>query len=405
MDSLTQIVLGAAVGEVVLGKKIGNRAMLFGAVGGTIPDLDVLSNFVVDEMTALAFHRAISHSFFFAFTAPLVFAFLTHRLYSSGLYRRRGFKLYAMISWLIIYAIIAGIVSFLPVMVGGQISIVTVLVMVLIGVVLGIWLWKSYYGVELAAVDATWKDWYWLFFWSIFTHPLLDCCTAYGTQVFQPFSDYRVAFNNISVVDPIYTLPFLICLITASLLTRNSPRRRLFNYLGIALSSIYLLLTLANKMRVDRVMERSLVEQGIQYKRYMTSPTIFNNALWNCIAEGDSVYYRGLYSIFDREARIPQFMIMPKNRYLLKGYEEEKDVKTLQWFSNDYYNVIRRKDGQLQLNDLRFGVFGEKVTKETDYVFRFILKEKDGHIQANQARDDDISEDTFQLLWERIKGQ
>jgi inner membrane protein len=42
MDSLTQIVLGAAVGEVVLGKKIGNRAMVWGAVGGTIPDLDVL---------------------------------------------------------------------------------------------------------------------------------------------------------------------------------------------------------------------------------------------------------------------------------------------------------------------------------------------------------------------------
>ena len=41
MDSLTQIVLGAAVGEAVLGKKVGNRAMLWGAVAGTIPDLDV----------------------------------------------------------------------------------------------------------------------------------------------------------------------------------------------------------------------------------------------------------------------------------------------------------------------------------------------------------------------------
>ena len=42
MDSLTQIVLGAAVGEAVLGKKIGTRAMLWGAIAGTIPDLDVL---------------------------------------------------------------------------------------------------------------------------------------------------------------------------------------------------------------------------------------------------------------------------------------------------------------------------------------------------------------------------
>jgi len=38
MDSLTQIVLGAACGEIALGKKIGNKALLFGAIGGTIPD-------------------------------------------------------------------------------------------------------------------------------------------------------------------------------------------------------------------------------------------------------------------------------------------------------------------------------------------------------------------------------
>ena len=42
MDSLTQIVLGAAVGEAVLGRKIGNKAILYGAIAGTIPDLDVI---------------------------------------------------------------------------------------------------------------------------------------------------------------------------------------------------------------------------------------------------------------------------------------------------------------------------------------------------------------------------
>jgi len=46
MDSLTQIVLGAACGEIALGKKIGNKALLFGAIGGTIPDLDVILGYV-----------------------------------------------------------------------------------------------------------------------------------------------------------------------------------------------------------------------------------------------------------------------------------------------------------------------------------------------------------------------
>ena len=47
MDSITQIVLGAACGEAVLGKKIGNKALLFGAIGGTIPDLDVFLGFAI----------------------------------------------------------------------------------------------------------------------------------------------------------------------------------------------------------------------------------------------------------------------------------------------------------------------------------------------------------------------
>ena len=41
MDSITQAVLGAAIGEAVLGKKIGNKGAILGAAVATIPDLDV----------------------------------------------------------------------------------------------------------------------------------------------------------------------------------------------------------------------------------------------------------------------------------------------------------------------------------------------------------------------------
>jgi inner membrane protein len=66
LDSLTQIILGAAVGEAVLGRKIGNKAMLYGAIAGTIPDLDVFSSFFTDTVTALETHRGFTHSIFFS---------------------------------------------------------------------------------------------------------------------------------------------------------------------------------------------------------------------------------------------------------------------------------------------------------------------------------------------------
>jgi len=222
MDSVTQIVLGAAVGEVVMGKKLGNRAMVWGAIAGTIPDLDVLANFVVDDITALAFHRAISHSFFFAITAPALLAYLTASFYQSGSHQNKIFKWASAILWvLIIGAILLGI-NYAPYKNTGSVNLWT-----FIPSVVGIWVFlyilkNRYLDRRLQEVDLSRRDWYWLFFWTIFTHPLLDSCTTYGTQLFQPFSDYRVAFNNISVADPFYTVPFLICLLIARILTRGS---------------------------------------------------------------------------------------------------------------------------------------------------------------------------------------
>ena len=84
MDSITQIVLGAACGEAVLGKKLGNKALLYGAIGGTIPDLDVfLGDFLFsNEIQSMAFHRGIMHSIFFAVFASFILGHLFYFIYS-----------------------------------------------------------------------------------------------------------------------------------------------------------------------------------------------------------------------------------------------------------------------------------------------------------------------------------
>ena len=76
MDSFTQIVLGAAVGEAALGKKVGNKALLYGAIAGTIPDLDILSGYFVDTVTALEIHRGVTHSILFAVFGGMLFGWL-----------------------------------------------------------------------------------------------------------------------------------------------------------------------------------------------------------------------------------------------------------------------------------------------------------------------------------------
>ena len=136
----------------------------------------------------------------------------------------------------------------------------------------------------------------------------------------------------------------------------------------------------------------------------MTAPTIFNNVLWHCIAEGDSVYYQGLYSLMDAEPRLSAWNKFPKNHDKISAYDDDRSIKTLKWFSNNYYNIIHREDGKLQFNDLRFGIFGEKAVGENDYIFHFILEEEDGKIDAHQSREQPEMEEAFGQLWRRIKG-
>ena len=93
MDSLTQLVLGAAVGEAVAGRQLGRRAVLWGAICGTLPDLDVFVP-LGDAVRDFTYHRSASHSLFvLAALTPLV-AWLIVRIHPETVaHRRRWFAL------------------------------------------------------------------------------------------------------------------------------------------------------------------------------------------------------------------------------------------------------------------------------------------------------------------------
>ena len=428
MDSLTQIILGAAVGEVAAGRKIGNRAMLWGAIAGTIPDLDVIvGSLFMNEINGLAFHRAITHSIFFAVIFSFLISYYRHWLYSNGHHRKRGYKIAATISGVLFMALASVGLIFICKTLGGTVGMIVSAILTL-GLVsyFGARLIKGYLNVDQEKIDIGYWSWYKLFFWAIFTHPLLDCFTVYGTQLFAPFSNYRVALNNISVADPSYTFPFLICLMVASLLSRrydkesdndinksfrlswaNYKLRSYVNATGIIISSLYLGWTFYNKAKVNKVMEQTLADQNIEYTRYMTGPTILNNLLWSATAETDSSFYTGLYSFYDTEQKFKLFEI-PKNHNLIDYNSDDKVVNTLKWFSKDYFSVMRRKDGLLQINDMRFGTFDGKDVNEDSYIFRFVVdKNSSGYYQLQSADGGPkrgSEGEIFEKLFERIGG-
>ncbi|MGV3539121.1 MAG: metal-dependent hydrolase [Rufibacter sp.] len=72
MDSLTHAALGACLGELLLSKKLGKKALLWGAVAQNIPDIDVVAALWLPPYQNLLVHRGITHSFLFAFLFALL---------------------------------------------------------------------------------------------------------------------------------------------------------------------------------------------------------------------------------------------------------------------------------------------------------------------------------------------
>ncbi|MBM9514831.1 metal-dependent hydrolase [Desulfogranum marinum] len=100
MDSLTQAALGAAVGHLFWNKKLGNKALYLGAVGGTIPDLDIILYPLLDDVQRLYWHRGESHSIWFV----LLGSMLTGWLLCKYFHRERLSLPSAVLGTLLIYA-------------------------------------------------------------------------------------------------------------------------------------------------------------------------------------------------------------------------------------------------------------------------------------------------------------
>jgi inner membrane protein len=294
LDSVTQIVLGAAVAEAVGGKKMGNKAAFWGGVAGTIPDLDVFFTRLYHPVDAALVHRGFSHSILFA---------------------------------------------------------------CLIGPLLG-WILFKFYKERYEL-----KTWVLLFFLGIITHPMLDIFTNYGTEFFWPFS-LRITFNSVFVIDPLYTLPFMTCILIALFLKRDNPKRGKINRFGIYYSTGYLLYGVIIKLFILGSAHSFFQENKLTTRNAMVTPMPLTSFYWMVLAEDDTNYYVGYKSLF-YSFNTKDIDTIPKNKqalYDLKWPGKNYSAK-LDFISNGYYTTERSGD-TLKFYDLRFGVTSKMTNNE-----------------------------------------
>ena len=183
-------------------------------------------------------------------------------------------------------------------------------------------------------------------FFGYTTHGFLDACTSYGTLLFWPFSKERVTWNNISVVDPIFTIPILVLVATAII-----TRKPLFSFFAIGWMTFYLLLGFVQ------------YERGHTPERLTLKPSFGNLILWKSIYQYEENFHvdairTALSStwclgesirMFDYQYHLPNLDIDSQQR---------KDIERFRWFSQDYLGFDYKKS---LVTDVRYSMVPNQI--------------------------------------------
>ncbi|MCY4343681.1 MAG: metal-dependent hydrolase [Gammaproteobacteria bacterium] len=191
------------------------------------------------------------------------------------------------------------------------------------------------------------------------THGLLDACTSYGTLLLWPFSDERVAWNNVSVVDPLFTLPLLSLAILAAV-----RRRRAFAIAGLVWALGYLAFGAVQHQRAEAAGTRLAAERGHDPVR-LSAKTGFGNLLvWKVVYEHEGRFHidgirTGWAVTACPGATAVRLDLRRDFPWLDPDSQQALDVERFRWFSSDY--LARDPKLPHRIIDVRYSVVPNTV--------------------------------------------
>ena len=190
------------------------------------------------------------------------------------------------------------------------------------------------------------------------THGLLDACTSYGTQLFWPFSNERVTWNNISIVDPLFTIPVLILVVIAI-----KTKKKIFSFFSIGWIIFYLSLGFIQYERALLAAVELAQVRGHSPERLTLKPSFGNLILWKSIYQHKETFYvdaiRTAQSstwctgesirVFDYQYHLPN---------LEKESQQKKDIERFRWFSQDYLGYDKERN---IVTDVRYSMIPNQI--------------------------------------------
>jgi inner membrane protein len=288
MDPLTHGLLGASIGQAICGRELGGRALVWGAVLGMAPDLDILAR-PLGPLAEWIWHRGPTHGLW---VGPAVGPLLGY-----GLWRRKGGAL---------------------------------------------WAW-----IGLAVT-------------SLLSHPLLDLCTTYGTQLLAPFSNRRFAIDAVAIIDPVYSLTLAAGLAVGLGAGLASFRSRRAGSAALAISSLYVGLGLWVNDRAESTARAQLAAREEAVWDVTAYPTLLQLPYRRIVARSGDHVRIGWLSV-TRPRPIEWEAFTQARGPLVEAARSSPEAQVLEWFAMGEATprVEQAQGGSVvEFDDLRYGLPG-----------------------------------------------
>jgi len=211
------------------------------------------------------------------------------------------------------------------------------------------------------------------------THGLLDSCTSYGTQLLWPFSNARIAWHNLPIIDLFYTLPLMMLAVLAI-----RRRRSLYSGLALAWLCVYPMIGVMQRERAETLAYQLASERGHQPLRLEAKPSFANLLVWKVVYEIEQpiqpqfdqllAQKSARYYVVDalRLGVTPKWYFGTQARaldvardlpWLDKNSQQARDIERFRWFSNDHLSVADKAvdSGSARIGDMRYSMIPNQV--------------------------------------------
>lgn len=229
------------------------------------------------------------------------------------------------------------------------------------------------------------------------THALLDACTTYGTQLLWPFLNTRFAWNTISIIDPLFTLPLLVLIITAAV-----KRSRFIARLALVWVVVYTLLGVIQRERAEAIGWQLAESRGHQPVSLEAKPSFANLLVWKIVYTTEQGYYidalkvGASHKVYEG-GYIKKLDIQEAFPWLDLNSQQAKDIERFRWFSNGY--IALSPNHVNRVVDIRYSM----IPNEINALWGVQLdpsKSADEHVEYIIDRKSDRA--TLNKLWSMI---